>query len=132
MKRTPPAVRRGQGKSQIKINCAAPPTTVTSSLQLTAEVERVLDAEALALFASVHDLCGTGVVRDRGWWAVEAARCGTDWPSIMTTVAAIPGTSSGATTNLTTSTSAGQIGRNRMAPNRSVPIRHHPLLGGRS
>jgi hypothetical protein len=50
--------------------------------------EAILDGDALALFTSVHDLCGTGVVRDRAWWAAEAARCGTDWPRVLATIAA--------------------------------------------
>jgi hypothetical protein len=44
--------------------------------------ERVLDADALALFVSVHELCGIGVVHDREWWGVEAERLGTDWRGI--------------------------------------------------
>jgi hypothetical protein len=65
-----------------------PPTTATNSLQLTADAERVLDGEALALITSVHDLCGTGVVHDRAWWTAEAKRCGTEWAGILATVAA--------------------------------------------
>jgi hypothetical protein len=48
--------------------------------------ERILDAEALVLFAAVHALCGTAVVhefRDREWWAAEAARVGSNWPALL-------------------------------------------------
>jgi hypothetical protein len=26
---------------------------------------------------------GAGGVHDREWWAVEAVRCGSDWPSVL-------------------------------------------------
>ena len=48
--------------------------------------EPVLDAEALVFFAALHALCGTGDVQhefpDWEWWAIEAARVGSDWPAI--------------------------------------------------
>jgi hypothetical protein len=43
--------------------------------------ERLLDAEALALFECVREMCG--VVRDREWWTIEAARCGSDWAGVL-------------------------------------------------
>jgi hypothetical protein len=51
--------------------------------------ERVLDADAVALFEAVHEHCGAGVVRDREWWAIEAEGLGTDWPGVMATRANI-------------------------------------------
>jgi uridylate kinase len=51
-------------------------------------VEHVLDSEALGLLAEVRVQCGAGVVRGCEFWAVEAARAGTDWIGILATVAA--------------------------------------------
>jgi hypothetical protein len=45
--------------------------------------ERVLDTEALTLFAAVHKLCGAEVARDRAWWTADAARRGSDWAGVL-------------------------------------------------
>jgi hypothetical protein len=53
-----------------------------------ANVERLLDDNALALFDSIRAMCGAGVIHDRAWWAVEAARLGTDWPGVLRSIEA--------------------------------------------
>ena len=56
-----------------------------SDLQITEgdpEPEKIMSEADLAMLDAVRDLCGAGVIRDRAFWAAEAARCGSDWPGI--------------------------------------------------
>jgi len=84
--------RHGDGGRARELDRAGSAIGSTCNIQVPhqqcPDVERVFDAEALTLLTSVQDLRGAGVVRDRAYWAIEAERCGTDWPGILATVAA--------------------------------------------
>jgi hypothetical protein len=89
-------------KLQAPLQVVIPEATSTTCAEQS-HAERLLDDAALALFASVHALCGAGQVRDRSWWALESERLGSNWPSILATVA-----------------SAVELCRRRTAPDRRV------------